>query len=611
MVDDASPEPLPDLAGATVVRRTANGGFGSAVNSGAAAATGDLLLVLNSDLAVDRDFVALLLAGARAWLPAVVSPRVVDPDGVEEWTGRRSRGSGTRSRSGWCRWPAGAPRPSGTGSWATKPPSTGVRDRSDWVVGAAMLMPLADFRAVGGFDEAFFMNAEEIDLQRRLRQQRGLPSVVLAEPVVTHLGGGSTVPSRGRAWLVDGRMASTPMGGGRGRLRAARAGRRWSTWSGTWVVRWPAATSPPGPLPMPSYAFSAGTAPTSPADTLPSPGPVPTPGKRDCFGEIHGQRVDRRSQSHGGARRLPTLLESLRGQTITDVEMIVVLDGEVDGSAGRARAATDLPVSLVAFPENRGRAAALNAGFGPHAGTCWSARTTTSGSSPTSPSTTGACTRTAGAAWWRCAATSSRTRRTPGPTAGTPTRRSGRRRSPPAGAHLALVVGQRLTTREDHELVGEYDESFREYGWEDIDWGYRLHRLGVPIVVPSGFTTLHHGPVTTTVERALRAYSRARPGTGSWASTGPTCSTRPGRSKPPGTGWWPARRSRDREDDPACGRGSRPRHPLPAAVDGREDGRVARAGLGTGGVPARLKPPRRGPLRRMILGMDPPARSLR
>jgi hypothetical protein len=47
----------------------------------------------------------------------------------------------------------------------------------------------------------------------------------------------------------------------------------------------------------------------------------------------------------------------------------------------------------------------------------------------------------------------------------------------------------------------------REYGWEDIDWGYRLHRLGVPIVIPEGFTTLHHGPVTSTVEKASRAFS--------------------------------------------------------------------------------------------------------
>ena len=67
--------------------------------------------------------------------------------------------------------------------------------------------------------------------------------------------------------------------------------------------------------------------------------------------------------------------------------------------------------------------------------------------------------------------------------------------------------GNVSTTSDDYDLVGDYDESFREYGWEDIDWGYRLHLLGVPVVIPPGFTTLHHGPVTTTVERALRAYS--------------------------------------------------------------------------------------------------------
>jgi GT2 family glycosyltransferase len=223
VVDDASPEALPDLPGATVVRRSVNGGFGSAVNSGAAAATGELLLVLNSDLAVGRDFVALLLAGARGWLPAVVSPRVVGPDGVEEWTGRRF----PRIRHQVAEWlvPLARWRPTSVGHRLVGHDTTvhGGEGPVDWVVGAAMLMPLADFRAVGGFDEAYFMNAEEIDLQRRLRERRGLPSVLLAEPVVTHLGGGSTDPSRGRDWLVDARMTYAAAWGGRRRLRAALA----------------------------------------------------------------------------------------------------------------------------------------------------------------------------------------------------------------------------------------------------------------------------------------------------------------------------------------------------------------------------------------------------
>ena len=87
------------------------------------------------------------------------------------------------------------------------------------------------------------------------------------------------------------------------------------------------------------------------------------PGKRDTTG---GSMVEVSIvvPSHAGERRLPTILASLRRQTLSDLEMIVVLDGEVDGSADIVRrAAADLPVSLVVFPENRGRAAALNAGF--------------------------------------------------------------------------------------------------------------------------------------------------------------------------------------------------------------------------------------------------------
>ena len=213
--------------------------------------------------------------------------------------------------------------------------------------------------------------------------------------------------------------------------------------------------------------------------------------------------------SHGGARRLPTLLESLRGQTITDVEMIVVLDGEVDGSADIVRrAATALPVSLVAFPENRGRAAALNAGFR-------AAR----GDVLVRADDDLELERDFAEHHWRL-----HQERRCGVVAmcrdvfpDTPYARAYGRDADEKIRAAAFATppertwrwwsGNVSATREDHDLVGEYDESFREYGWEDIDWGYRLHRLGVPIVVPPGFTTLHHGPVTTTVERALRAYS--------------------------------------------------------------------------------------------------------
>ena len=60
--------------------------------------------------------------------------------------------------------------------------------------------------------------------------------------------------------------------------------------------------------------------------------------------------------------------------------------------------------------------------------------------------------------------------------------------------------------RETHDRVGRYDEEFAQYGWEDVEWGYRLHSLGVPIIVAEDVEATHHGPATTTSQRALKAY---------------------------------------------------------------------------------------------------------
>ena len=68
--------------------------------------------------------------------------------------------------------------------------------------------------------------------------------------------------------------------------------------------------------------------------------------------------------SRGGAQRLPTLLSALAAQDDHSWEAIVVIDGDVDDSASVvARYDRQLPVRCIVFPENRGRVAALNAGF--------------------------------------------------------------------------------------------------------------------------------------------------------------------------------------------------------------------------------------------------------
>ncbi len=220
VVDDCSPEPFPERPGLHVVRRAVNGGFGSAVNAGAVEASHPQMLVLNSDVQIEPDFVGRLLDAADAWQPAVVSPRVVDERGDDAWVGRH--------------FPTAAQQ---TVEWLT--PLARWRDLSslhravghdvaargrtavvDWVIGAAMLIPLAQFHAVGGFDERFHMNAEEVDLQRRLLAV-GVRAVVLAEPHLVHEGGGSSDPALSRRWLVESRLRYADKWGGRRALQAS------------------------------------------------------------------------------------------------------------------------------------------------------------------------------------------------------------------------------------------------------------------------------------------------------------------------------------------------------------------------------------------------------
>ncbi|UJH69897.1 glycosyltransferase family 2 protein [Ornithinimicrobium sp. INDO-MA30-4] len=67
-----------------------------------------------------------------------------------------------------------------------------------------MLLPRDSFEQASGFDEGYFMNSEEIDLQRRLRAV-GIPSIVVGSITLTHQGGGSSDPLRRRQWLVKSR----------------------------------------------------------------------------------------------------------------------------------------------------------------------------------------------------------------------------------------------------------------------------------------------------------------------------------------------------------------------------------------------------------------------
>lgn len=219
VVDDCSPTRFPDDAPARVIHRPVNGGFGAAVNTGAATATGELLLILNSDLRIDPGFVDGLVAAADPWMPCAAAPDIVGTDGAADPTGRHFPAIGHQALE-WltplARWRDRRLLHEAVGHDTRAVP--GQVTTVDWLVGAALLLPLADFRAVGGFDEQFHMNSEEVDLQRRLRT-RGLPSLYVGTVNAIHEGGASSDPALRRRWLVESRDAYAAKWGGRGRLR--------------------------------------------------------------------------------------------------------------------------------------------------------------------------------------------------------------------------------------------------------------------------------------------------------------------------------------------------------------------------------------------------------
>jgi GT2 family glycosyltransferase len=169
-----------------LLRSERNLGFAAACNRAAAEARGELLLFLNPDAVLMPGGLARMLqpmAGkARPWLAGA---RLIGADGIERRGGRRGELTPATTLSDAL----------GLGGFNRhRQPLPAAPTEMPTVSGACLLIPAADFRAVGGFDEGYFLHVEDIDLCRRLRAKGGrvwfLPDVT-----VEHEGGSSDAPS--------------------------------------------------------------------------------------------------------------------------------------------------------------------------------------------------------------------------------------------------------------------------------------------------------------------------------------------------------------------------------------------------------------------------------
>jgi N-acetylglucosaminyl-diphospho-decaprenol L-rhamnosyltransferase len=171
-----------------VLRGQGNVGFARGANLGASAAQGRLLVFLNPDAFLQPGCVAALAAAVDPdQAPCLVGARVLNEDGTEQRGARRGEVTPVstflsltnlakkfRALHGFEIHHEAEPEPDGP----TPVPT---------VSGACFAMTRADFAAVQGFDEGFFLHVEDIDLCWRVRKSGG---AVLFQPLarVIHLG---------------------------------------------------------------------------------------------------------------------------------------------------------------------------------------------------------------------------------------------------------------------------------------------------------------------------------------------------------------------------------------------------------------------------------------
>ena len=180
-----------------VVQSGANVGFGTAANRGVAATESEYVLVMNPDTVVEPGTVkALSEALDRDPGLAVVGPRIENLDGTLYPSVRRFPDLSVAFGHAFLGlvWPRNPfTRQYRMLDWDHDQPAADV----DWVGGACVLVRRTAFDVVAGFDEAYFMYVEDVDLCWRLGQAGWRIGYEPGGRVVHALGGSSRmVPYR-------------------------------------------------------------------------------------------------------------------------------------------------------------------------------------------------------------------------------------------------------------------------------------------------------------------------------------------------------------------------------------------------------------------------------
>ena len=152
-----------------LVRSPRNGGYGAGANLGARCSRRELLFICNPDLVVEPDAIERLVQALDAHGDAAVAgPMLLETDGSVYPSGRTFPDLGDALGHGFVGlfWH--------DNPWTRRYRLLGDEQHrarnADWVSGAGFLVRRDAYEAVAGFDEAYFMYVEDVDLCWRLHR---------------------------------------------------------------------------------------------------------------------------------------------------------------------------------------------------------------------------------------------------------------------------------------------------------------------------------------------------------------------------------------------------------------------------------------------------------
>lgn len=187
----------PDGASDVVVRRGPNRGFGAGVNRGARdAPRREFLFVVNPDAVVQPGAVKALVDALDADAGvAIVGPAIWTPDGVWYPSARRFPSLGDALGHAFLGvvWPANP----FTRRYRMLDADENSSSAVDWLSGSCLMVRRSAWDDLGGFDESYFMYAEDVDICWRAAK-RGWRVAYEPGATIVHAQGVSTdqVPYR-------------------------------------------------------------------------------------------------------------------------------------------------------------------------------------------------------------------------------------------------------------------------------------------------------------------------------------------------------------------------------------------------------------------------------